>query len=464
MPDKARILVVDDEPRNVKLLSAHLTGNGFETLAAYNGEQALHKAAREKPDVILLDIMMPDLDGFEVTRRLKADPHTNHIPVVLVTSLDGSDNRVKGLEAGADEFLTKPINSTELLARVRALQRMKQMQDELRIRKQITERIIRETNTKESGQPSVLIVEDDERLRKQISDVLNARGYKTRVVNSVADAREVMAQYAPDLVLLDILLPDGDGLVLLDEWKAHERLQDIPIIIITVLTDLEHKIKAIEQGADDYLIKPVNIDELVARMRASLRRASAQQRLRQDVVRLHDGAVSDRLTGVHNRYYLDSDLNHRFAQAVRDPQRAFSVVMVDIDHFKQFNDQFGHLIGDSVLREVAQCLQQTARTADIVTRYGGEEFCVVLPETVENNAQIAAERLRRAIAEHDFDSVAGQGVTVSLGVATFSTDDSDVTALLTRADEALYAAKVGGRNRVCVGGNPQPSTTPEVSG
>ncbi len=185
MPDKARILVVDDEPRNVKLLSAHLTGDGFATLAAYNGEQALHMAAREKPDVILLDIMMPDLDGFEVTRRLKADPYTHHIPVVLVTSLDGSDNRVKGLDAGADEFLTKPINSTELLARVRALQRMKQMQDELRIRKQITQRIIRETSAKESDQQSVLIVEDDEWQSKQISDVLNAKGFQTALFLSL---------------------------------------------------------------------------------------------------------------------------------------------------------------------------------------------------------------------------------------------------------------------------------------
>ncbi len=465
MTDRGTILVVDDEPRNVKLLASHLKSDGFKPITADNGKKALELAASKNPDVILLDVMMPDMDGFEVTRRLKADSRTQHIPVVLVTSLDGSDNRVKGLDAGADEFLTKPVNRTELLTRVRALQRMKHMQDELQNRQQIAQRIMQDSRDDKPGahdQHLVLIVEDDERMHKQLSDVLSTKGYQTMIVNSAATAREVTTQYMPDLILLDLLLPDADGLQLLNEWKALEPVNNIPVIIMTSVTDLQRKVEGLECGADDYLIKPIDSSELLARVRAGLRRASSQQRLLHDVQRLQQDTVTDRLTGVRNRYYLDADLEHRFAQASRDPQRAFSLIMLDIDNFKHINDRFGHLIGDSVLREVAACLKQAARAADIVTRYGGEEFCVILADTGEpEEARLAAERLRKAVEAHDFDSVADERVTVSAGLATYSAADTDVTALLARADTALYAAKESGRNRVCMAKEPQTSDKKE---
>ncbi len=450
MSNDARILVVDDEPRNVKLLSAHLSSDGFEPMGAFNGTEALQLATSENPDVILLDIMMPDMDGFEVTRRLKADSMTRHIPVVLVTSLDGSGNRVKGLDAGADEFLTKPVNRAELLVRVRALQRMKQMQDELQNRKKIVSKIVDEPHFDSKNQASILLVEDDERLCKQLSDILGAADYHTVRADSATMAKEVLTHHLPDLILLDRLLPDRDGLSLLDEWKADDQLKALPVIVITAVNDLERKIEGIEHGADDYLIKPIENNELLARVRAGLRRSSTQRRLLQDIEHLKHNTVTDRLTGVRNRQYLDADLEHRFAQSHRDLQRMFSAIMLDIDHFKQINDQFGHMIGDTVLRRVAQLLQETARTADIVTRFGGEEFCIVLPETELDTAQGVAERLRRVIDEHAFSGVGDGHITVSLGVATFSTSDNIVTDLLARADAALYKAKEGGRNQVCL--------------
>ncbi|WP_179118698.1 diguanylate cyclase [Solemya velum gill symbiont] len=448
--NSGRILVVDDEPRNVKLLVAHLGREGYMPLAGYSGEDALRLAASENPDVILLDVMMPDLDGYEVTRRLKAELTTCNIPVVLVTSLDGSDNRVKGLDAGADEFLTKPVNRAELLVRVRALQRMKQMHDELHNRQQVAWSLMHDIDAKGAGHPMVLVVEDDARLSKQYSAVLGANGYDPVLVASAAAARETISQFAPDLVLLDYMLPDGNGLQLLEEWKAQRALADIPVIMITSSSDLDRKIKGIEQGADDYLIKPVENNELLARVRASLRRATAQQRLKGNVERMKEDMVVDGLTGVHNRYYLDADLTRRLAQALRDSERLFSVVMVDIDHFKAVNDEFGHLIGDTVLREVAQRLQQAARTSDIVTRYGGEEFCVVLPETNQKTAQLAAERLRQGVEGSDYGATNGRPVTASFGVATFRVEDHSITDLLSRADAALYRAKEDGRNRVCM--------------
>jgi len=448
MVNKGRILVVDDEQRNVKLLAAHLHSDGQQAITADNGAAAIELAASENPDVILLDIMMPGMDGYEVTRRLKEDPATQHIPVVLVTSLDGSGNRTRGLEAGADEFLSKPINRAELLLRVRALQRLKQMHDELQNRKQIVDRLLYEHNSQEVGRSTVLLVEDDMRLCRHICSLLEQEGCQAVIASSAEAARDVMEQYVPDLVLMDLLLPDGDGMALLDEWKAHETFVAVPVIIITALSDMEHKIEGLEHGADDYLIKPIENNELLARIHAGLRRSSNQQQLQNDIDRLKTDSVTDCLTGVRNRHYLEADLGYRFAQARRNPQCVLSVAMLDIDHFKHVNDQCGHLMGDAVLRQVAHLLQGASRTADIITRYGGEEFCIVMPETSCYIGQLVAERLRDAIEQHNFDGVSGQNITVSIGVASYSAEDADFADLLQRADQALYRAKHQGRNQV----------------
>lgn len=463
MANNSPVLVVDDQPSNVKVLQAYLLGAGFNPLAAYSGEEALRLASTENPDVILLDIMMPGMDGFEVTRRLKASPLTQHIPVVLVTSLDGSDNRSKGLDAGAEEFLTKPVNQTELIARVRSLQRLKLLQDELDNRKEISRQLVREKNDQYTSKQIVLIVEDEKSHSMQFCTILDHAGFETVVAKTAKAARKLVTQYMPNLILLDRLLPDCDGLDLLSEWKSQARFHSVPVIIMTAMTDINRKIEGIEYGADDYLIKPINNKELLARIRASLRRGMMQQKLLRDIDRLKADTITDRLTGIRNRQYLDADIEYRFAQVVRNPQRIFSLVMIDIDYFKRINDEYGHLMGDLVLRRVAQCLQETARSADIVTRYGGEEFCVVLPDTNSEEAQNAADRMCRAIAEYDFDTLDGKRVTISLGVSTSLAADNRASDMLARADAALYQAKDGGRNRVVAQGSDQLNLTKKTA-
>ena len=444
-----KVLIVDDEPRNVKLLSAYLKADGFDPIQAYNGEEAIRLAKSENPDVILLDIMMPNMDGFEVTARLKTENNTKLIPIVLVTSLDGANNRTKGLNVGADEFLTKPINRSELIARVRALQRLKKMQEELQNRKQIVSTLSDDDFNNPEHQNTILLIEDDNLLSRQIVTVLSSVEINCSIVHNTASAKEHLKEHYPDLILMDRILPDGDGMDLLAEIKQSDSHRDIPIIIITAITDLELKILGLEKGADDYLIKPIENTELRARVKAGIRRHHAIKNLKRNLEQAQSCTVTDKLTGIRNRYYLDADLNHRIAQVNRSPEKTVSILMIDIDNFKNINDTFGHLIGDKILCLVADQLSFVARAADIVTRYGGEEFCIVLPETNIDEAYAVAERMRENIEQYQFPDINGKKITISAGAAEYSINDKTATTFLTRADDALYRAKSMGRNRVC---------------
>ena len=443
-----KILIVDDESRNIKLLSAQLRVAGYQVISANNGIDALLQAEQHHPDLILLDVMMPGMDGFEVTRRLKGNSITEHIPVVLITALEGSDNRIRGLDAGADEFLSKPVNRAELLARVRALYRMKVMQDELRHRRNLEQHIAQQDTSPAEEKSMVLVVEDDPKIAQQFELILQKAGYLVEVAASCQQAQTYIGQVLPDMVILDIMLPDQNGLELLDELKSRSDTQDIPVLVVTSYQDLEIKIDSLNRGADDFLAKPVDVIELGARVRACLRRNRANKSLRQNINRLVNDNITDRLTGAYNRHYLDADLRQRFALIKRDPERYFCIIMIDIDHFKAFNDDFGHLAGDAILRKFSSLLENIARETDVVCRYGGEEFCVVLPECDLQNAELIAQRMRQGVAGHSFEGIQGRAVTASFGVARVSAEDRDVFTLLDRADKALYRAKQDGRNRV----------------
>ncbi|MDZ7292163.1 MAG: diguanylate cyclase [candidate division KSB1 bacterium] len=362
LPPKNKILVVDDVPVNVQLLTTYLTSVGYEVFTAKDGQEALTQVADTQPDLILLDVMMPKLNGFEVCERLKADPKTRIIPVIMVTALNEIEDKIKATESGADDFVSKPFNKLELLTRVKSLLRIKQLHDEL------------------SG-----------------------------------------------------------------------------------------KVRELEQ---------------------------ARERLRQL-------AITDGLTGLYNHRYLKEHLEHEIYRASRH-QSHVSVIMIDIDHFKKFNDTHGHPAGDAILRGIARLLKENIRKIDLAARYGGEEFCLVLVETNKAAASIVAEKVRRLVEAHHFDVVKDsqtvpgmapnntslmewpansafgeptlslaetalavaaeewpeQGtamsnhfgrnsrITISMGVATFPEDAGELDQLIEIADQRLYRAKKQGRNQV----------------
>ena len=447
----ARILVVDDIDANVRLLEAKLSAEYYEVLTASDGPTALAMAAAEKPDIVLLDVMMPGMDGFEVCRRLKEDAETRHIPVVLVTALDGRTDRVAGLDAGADEFLTKPIDDVLLFARVRSLTRLKLVIDELREREASGRRVgvIAGAVSRLNGTGGrILILDDNERQAQRICAEL-AIEHRPVVETSVEKA--IMAARGPvDLVIVNAAAKTFDGLRFAAHLRSDEKTRSLPVLAIVDFDDRPRLVKALEIGINDILPRPVDPQELSARARTQIRRKRYTDYLRDNLDQSLELAVTDQLTGLHNRRYMASQLDAlvRRAGAGGDP---VALLVIDIDHFKKINDSFGHAIGDEVLREFAVRLASNVRAIDLPVRFGGEEFVVVMPDTELDHAHRIAERIRLHVAGSPFRVMGGDElltVTISIGVAS-SLGAADTPAdLIKRADEAMYEAKSKGRNRV----------------
>ncbi|HSV04238.1 MAG TPA: PleD family two-component system response regulator [Phenylobacterium sp.] len=447
----ARILVVDDIEANVRLLEAKLAAEYYEVLTAGDGPTALALAAAEQPDLVLLDVMMPGMDGFSVCRRLKDDPETRHIPVVLVTALDGRADRVAGLEAGADEFLTKPIDDMMLFARVRSLTRLKAVIDELREREASGRRlgVIAGAHARLGGAGGrILVVDDHPRQAQRVCAELAVE--HRPVAETDAESALLTARAGVDLVIVNTAAKGFDGLRLAAQLRSDEATRTVPVLAIVDSDDRPRVVKALEIGANDILARPIDPQELAARVRTQIRRKRYTDYLRDNLDQSLELAVTDPLTGLHNRRYMQTRLDalSRRAGAGGEP---VACLVIDIDHFKKVNDSFGHQVGDEVLREFALRLASNVRAIDLPVRYGGEEFVVVMPDTLLEDARRIAERIRLHVAGSPFRVLGGQellSVTISIGVAASLEPQDTPQALLRRADQAMYEAKAAGRNRV----------------
>ncbi len=450
----ARVLVVDDIPANVKLLEAKLGAEYFDVVTAGSGPEALTAIDCEKPDIVLLDVMMPGMDGFEVCRRIKANPATAHLPVIMVTALDQVSDRVQGLEAGADDFLTKPVNDVALFARVRSLVRLKTMVDELRLRQATGESMgLSDANEKAlidlPGRGRILIVDDREQSAQRVAETLG-RDHDVEIVPQTSEAivRAKGGDY--DLVIASLSLDKQDGLRFCATLRSLDTTRQTPILTIVDEGDLKRLVRALDIGVNDYLMRPVERSELVARVRTQLRRKRYSDRLRHSLQLSLEMAITDQLTGLFNRRYMSRHLSTLVANA-GTTGKPVSFLILDIDFFKQVNDTHGHDTGDEVLREFANRISANVRGIDLACRYGGEEFVVVMPDTDLNFAYMVAERLRQAVADAPFKIAVAPGdlaVTISIGVTSSEGTGDTAEALLRRADQALYRAKRDGRNRV----------------
>jgi two-component system cell cycle response regulator len=447
----ARILVVDDIVPNVRLLEARLSAEYYDVYTANDGPSGIAKAQEVRPDIILLDVMMPGMDGFEVCRRLKADAATRHIPVVLVTALDGRRDRLQGLESGADDFLTKPIDDVALFARVRSLTRLKLVIDELRQREASGRRlgaIEGAAQRMTGGGGRVIILDDNPHQGRRMFEELSL---EHRPVWETEPEKAILAAKArADLLIVNAASHQFDGLRVAANLRCDEATRHLPVLAVVDPSDRYRAVKALEIGVNDVLPKPVDPEELVARVRTLIRQKRYTDFLRNNLDHSLELAVTDPLTGLHNRRFMTAQLGALVKRATQggDPVAA---LMVDIDHFKRINDTFGHDIGDEVLREFAVRLATNVRAIDLACRFGGEEFVVVMPDTKLEDAHRIAERLRRHIAGSPFH-LAGLDepltVTISVGVAATQGESDAPDALLKRADEAVYEAKAAGRNQV----------------
>jgi two-component system cell cycle response regulator len=450
----ARILVVDDVPANVKLLEARLSAEYFDVTTASNGAEALEICARADCDLVLLDVMMPDMDGFEVCRRLKSSPATHFIPVVIVTALDSPADRVRGLEAGADDFLTKPVSDVVLIARVRSLTRLKMMTDELRMRAitslEIGMQAPERSAIADKGRGGrVLLVDDRPSSYERLAPVLAAE-HGVDVETNPSEALFNAAEGNYDLMIVSLSLDNYDGLRLCSQARSLERTRQLPILAISDADNNARLLRGLEIGVNDYLFRPVDKNELLARARTQIRRRRYTDHLRDNVQNSIEMAITDALTGLHNRRYMESHLA-TLAEQASSRGKPLALMLLDIDYFKAINDTYGHDAGDDVLREFATRVRKSVRGIDLACRYGGEEFVIVMPETDLHVAGMVAERLRRSVAAEGFSVNKGATrieVTISIGLTTLERKGEAVGDVLKRADNALYRAKHDGRNRV----------------
>ena len=450
----ANILVVDDIDQNIRLMEAKLLNEYYVVYTATSGKQALEILKSYKIDVVLLDCMMPEMDGFETCKLIKSNPDTTHIPVVIVTALSDIEDRVRGLEVGADEFLTKPIDDVSLFARIKSLVRVKYITDELKLRNDTNiEFGVRTVNLyQDFSRSNIIIINDDVIETRHIHNIL---AQLTQNIRSVSDATMVHKLltygFVPDATIISCQLDQQDPLRLLASLKLDEHIGYSSIMMLTDGDDMTMINRALDMGASDYLTVPIEQSELLARVKTQLRKKYYQDALRKDLESGMNLAIRDGLSGLYNRRYFDSHLLRSVTKADIEEKNLY-LMMIDVDYFKEVNDTYGHVFGDHVIKVVSSIIVENVRAEDTIARYGGEEFATIIYDISEESVLNIADRVKVAVAEHAFalpDTDAILAKTISIGLTQYHKNE-DSSEFLTRADKALYRAKHGGRNQVVV--------------
>ena len=450
--DKAKILIVDDEPMNVKLMRLILlSAEKYEVLEACDGNSAIKKVNEAKIDLILLDVMMPDLNGYEVIKILKNNPQTKSIPIILVTALSGQNDRMQGFNVGADEFISKPVNKIELLARIQSLLQLRQYQEQLNLHVRFEKNEIysaREDNKRQR----VLLVEDNEKDIKLFQNLVKNEPFELVLTRSGEEAIEIVSSEKIDLVLQDILLPGINGFDVCHHIKHKKETADIQIVMITCLSDLENRLKSISYGVDDFLVKPIDSRELKARINVLLKKKACLDQIHSHFNEALGMAITDGPTGLYNHIYFKRYLETEIERSL-NKNYPIALVMMDLDNFKKYNDTLGHFVGDKILQEFAFIIKNNVREIDLPARYGGEEFAIVFPYLEKESILHITERIQNALRDHVFpvecNSPLGN-ITTSIGVAFCPSDAITASDLIDKADFMLYRAKKAGKNRTCI--------------
>lgn len=441
----ARILVVDDLAPNLHLLEVKLSAEYYDVVTCNNGRKALDIASKEKLDLILLDAMMPGLNGFDTCEALKTNPDTWHIPVIMVTALEETKDRIQGLEAGADDFITKPIDDFNLMARVRSLLRLKMVTDQLLTHTgQSLRRSRQMLQTLDQKRGKILVLDDHIKKVEKTAAPLKA----SHIVETETDPKQALKtiRAGVDLAIVSLVSEKFDGLRFCARLRADEATRELPILAIGDVEDQARLLRAYDIGINDTLMRPIETQELLARVNTQMKRKFYADSLRDNFNENLEMVVTDPLTGLGNRRYFDAAVDPLFSQ-LKEGGPGFSLAIFDVDHFKRVNDILGHDVGDLVLQEIAARLVSNTRAIDVLSRYGGEEFMLAMPETNEEDALAAADRIRRLLGGSPV-FIDGQPlkITTSVGVSEVRAGEK-LRDVFKRADDALYQAKLQGRNK-----------------
>ncbi|WBL33830.1 diguanylate cyclase [Sinirhodobacter sp. HNIBRBA609] len=451
-----KILIVDDVATNRIMLKVKLSAARYDTVQAWTGAEVLRQIAQEAPDLLLLDMHLPDIDGIALCRQIKAHPSTATLPVIVLSATPAPEDRLAALRAGADDFMAKPVDESILMARLRSLLRARETEQDLRVGEAACRDWgLAEPSSHFTPAARVAVIAPDRDTASRWTDALARDLPNDRVESlSASDALGQTATHAPDayVIATDRTQP-GDGLRLMSELRSRAQSRNSVICIAPARSDSDMVVMALDMGADDVLpidvTQPSQTQEAALRLSMQLERKRTRDRKRSFVA---DGlrlAMTDPLTGLHNRRYALQRLGSLADQA-RACGQGFALMALDLDRFKEVNDTFGHAAGDTVLTDVAQRLRNCLREQDLLARFGGEEFLIALPETSLPQAEAIASAICRAIEASPFALPADAGnvaVTISVGVTTSDGTDP-VSAALDAADQALMRSKREGRNRV----------------
>ncbi|MGK9168540.1 PleD family two-component system response regulator [Inquilinus limosus] len=446
----AQVLIVDDTEANAHILSVVAQDQYYAVLTASSGAEAIALAQDWQPDVIVLDVMMPELDGYETCSRLKADERTMHIPVVMVTALDGAAEKLRGLECGADDFLTRPIDTETFLARIKGLVRLKQLSDEWRARHETTRALglaPEPLGKVEVNGTRALIVDDWDLGAASVERALGEDGVQAVRASNEEEAIAISACQELSLIVINLSMRGFEPLRLASRLRANVASRDIPLLLIAEPDHRDLVLRGFDLGVNDWISRPFNPNEFRVRARNQIRRKLYQDRLRSAFDGALKMALTDPLTGLYNRRYF---MQHLGSVLAANQATNVALLMIDVDSFKVVNDQFGHQAGDTALKLLGERLRLETRAVDLVARLGGEEFAVVMVDADLDEVAATAERIRARLAAQEFNPAGGSAfpLTASIGAAVAPACDIGVDELMRAADRALYLAKARGRNRV----------------
>ncbi|MDJ0636315.1 MAG: diguanylate cyclase [Xenococcaceae cyanobacterium MO_188.B29] len=451
---KGKILMVDDLPEGLRTLSYLLNNQGYKVICVANGEVAINLIQQELPDLVVLDIMLPVIDGYKVCQIIKANPNTSHIPVVFLSGLDSEYDKLQAFKVGAIDYITKPFFVEEVIARIETQLSCFQKQRELEkiIEEQVKERLLAEEKLNQS--------------RALLSSVLNSSADGVAAFESIRDSQGQIVDFrwlvvnpvaamtvgkTSDSLLYQPLYENQPGYIFDGLFDLFLQVVDNCIVL-----EKEHYCDSGQFKAWFHVVAVKLGDGFAMTFRDITEHKHMEIALKKANQELKHQANVDSLTQIANRRCFDEYLTQEWARCGREHQY-LAIVLCDVDHFKAYNDTYGHQAGDECLTKVAQSMKLVVkRPADLVFRYGGEEFALILPNTNEKGALEVAEAIRQQIKllkiTHNASTV-GKHVTLSLGVAcTIPSTASSPEALIANADRALYEAKSLGRDRtICAG-------------
>ncbi|MDJ0821908.1 MAG: diguanylate cyclase [Paracoccaceae bacterium] len=447
-----RILIVDSLPTNRIVLRVKLASAFYEVTQAVSGTAALDIIARDVPDLVIASADLPDMGPRAFCQKLRAMPSAARMPVILVHSDLSQAERLQSLESGADDVLTRPIDELVLLARLRSLLRARDAEAELALRDD-TRRALglgEEAATFTRAARVAFVPTENEDAIAELLPKLRTHLPDRLDIVPLQEALLIEGPTPDVFVITEHSTDPGEGLSLLSQLRASTKTRNSALIYVAAPHQRREAASALDMGASDLMASGIQPDELAVRLRKQIARKRMSDRLRSD---MRDGiraAVVDPLTGLYNRRYALPHLA-RIAQRAADRGRPYAILLADIDHFKRVNDNLGHNVGDQVLREVAQRLQNNLRAADMIARIGGEEFLVVMPDATADAARHTAERLCRMLEANPIALQDAQSVPITLSIGVCVADphaQPHPEDLLVTADRALYAAKDQGRNTV----------------